>query len=435
ISNSGSLNGDFGRIRIDTSIGPINPEFNASIPIGIFAKGNIKSLEVFGPMVSPTTIATEVMISAASISELICHGSSRFDLSGPDETAGIKVSSMRVGGEFAEGIWNIDSVGTVDVEGDCSAQITIGTSHANSIVRVGKTLNGLFRSLGPQGWRGQVIVNAANSGGAWLRSARVDRCPTCTIPIGPGAYPQTSQSLGGGSIGTVPFALHDSDCLPRPNLSTPPLILDSEFKRPDAPGTFDKSPGLTLSFYGPVKQDGAGPVMRVFRLLPLGEEVELTDQCEVRFADADAAGFSRNCIVKGKSDFFFAEGDYRIQVDGTCSLACDGLFAAETVPVQPFTYAFRIGTDCDSNGVHDTQQIATVPYSDVNFDGFLDLCQRLSGQLCVADFNLDGAVDGSDRELFEILYEQGFAAADVNLDGGVDGADFEAFYRAFEIGC
>ena len=144
---------------------------------------------------------------------------------------------------------------------------------------------------------------------------------------------------------------------------------------------------------------------------------------------------SRICTVSGKPDFFFAEGEYRIEVDATCALACGGLLLTDPVAVQPFTYDFRIGTDCDSNGLHDTAQIATEPYSDVNGDGFLDLCQRLSGQLCVADFNLDGAVDGADRELFELLYEQGYAAADVNLDGGVDGADFETFYIAFEIGC
>ena len=435
ISNSPTLNGDFGSIRIDTSIGPVNPEYNATIPIGIFAKGNIKSLKVFGTMVSPTTIATEVMISGASISELICHGSSRFDLSGPGEGVGIKIGSMRVGGEFAEGIWDIATLGEIDVDGDCGAQITVRNSHANSVIRVGGTLSGLFRAQATNGWRGQVIVNAANIGGTWLRAARIDRCPTCTIPIGPGAYPQTSQSLGGGSIGVVPFSLHDSDCLPRPNPSDPPLILDSEFKRPDAPGSGDKTPGLTLSFYGPVKEAGSGPLMRLFRILPLGEMVELTDQCNLRIGEPDAAGFSRDCVIGGKPDFFFAEGDYRIVVDASCSLACDGLLVTESVAVAPVAYDFRIGTDCDNNGVLDLEQIVSEPYADVNFDGFLDVCQRASGQLCVADFNLDGSVDGSDRELFEIVYEQGFAAADVNLDGGVDGSDFETFYRAFEIGC
>jgi hypothetical protein len=300
---------------------------------------------------------------------------------------------------------------------------------------VGRTLSGLFRTLGADGWAGQLTVNAANAGGAWIRAARVDRCATCTIPIGPGSYTQTSQSLGGGSIGVVPFALHESDCLPRPSPTELPFILDSGFQRADVPGPLDKATGVALAFYGPIKQAGSGALVRLFRVLPLGEEVELTQQCRSFLGDADTAGFTRVCTINGNPDFYFAEGDYRIQIDATSALACDGLLTSDTVPVAPANYWFKIGTDCDRNDVHDTVQIANEPYSDVNFDGFLDLCQRLSGQLCVADFNLDGAVDGSDRELFEIIYEQGFQAADVNLDGGVDGQDFETFYRAFEIGC
>jgi len=82
IARGEDASGHFGAIRVDTSIGPIDPEFNASIPIGIFATGSIESLEVTGPMVSPTTIATEVMVSAQYISSMICRDRSRFDLSG-----------------------------------------------------------------------------------------------------------------------------------------------------------------------------------------------------------------------------------------------------------------------------------------------------------------------------------------------------------------
>lgn len=53
---------------------------------------------------------------------------------------------------------------------------------------------------------------------------------------------------------------------------------------------------------------------------------------------------------------------------------------------------------------------------------------------CIADFNSDGGVDGSDVEAFYGVWEDGESCADVNNDGGVDGADVEAFFAAWEGG-
>ena len=53
---------------------------------------------------------------------------------------------------------------------------------------------------------------------------------------------------------------------------------------------------------------------------------------------------------------------------------------------------------------------------------------------CIADFNLDGGVDGSDIEAFFTAWEAGNAAADVNVDGGVDGSDIQPFFVAWEAG-
>lgn len=53
---------------------------------------------------------------------------------------------------------------------------------------------------------------------------------------------------------------------------------------------------------------------------------------------------------------------------------------------------------------------------------------------CIADYNSDGGVDGSDIEAFFTDWEQGIENADVNLDGGVDGGDIEAFFIAWEQG-
>ncbi len=53
----------------------------------------------------------------------------------------------------------------------------------------------------------------------------------------------------------------------------------------------------------------------------------------------------------------------------------------------------------------------------------------------LADFNVDGGVDGLDIEAFMTAWEASEPAADANCDGGVDGADVESFFRCWELGC
>jgi hypothetical protein len=54
--------------------------------------------------------------------------------------------------------------------------------------------------------------------------------------------------------------------------------------------------------------------------------------------------------------------------------------------------------------------------------------------LCYADFNQDGGIDGSDVTAFFDAWSAGEPVADVNADGGVDGSDVETFFLAWENG-
>lgn len=56
-------------------------------------------------------------------------------------------------------------------------------------------------------------------------------------------------------------------------------------------------------------------------------------------------------------------------------------------------------------------------------------------QGCLADFNEDGGVDGTDIESFFITWAAGDTRADVNDDGGIDGADVAAFFIRWQAGC
>jgi hypothetical protein len=53
---------------------------------------------------------------------------------------------------------------------------------------------------------------------------------------------------------------------------------------------------------------------------------------------------------------------------------------------------------------------------------------------CIADFNIDGGVDGTDVESFYLVWATGQSCGDTNGDGGVDGSDIEAFFLAWSLG-
>lgn len=59
---------------------------------------------------------------------------------------------------------------------------------------------------------------------------------------------------------------------------------------------------------------------------------------------------------------------------------------------------------------------------------------EFSGSVCLADYNQDGGIDGTDIELFFTDWEASQPLADINLDGGIDGSDIEAFFLIWEAG-
>jgi len=55
--------------------------------------------------------------------------------------------------------------------------------------------------------------------------------------------------------------------------------------------------------------------------------------------------------------------------------------------------------------------------------------------VCIADYNADGGIDGSDVEAYFIDWQVANPNADLNHDGGIDGADVEVFFTHWEAGC
>jgi len=92
--------------------------------------------------------------------------------------------------------------------------------------------------------------------------------------------------------------------------------------------------------------------------------------------------------------------------------------------------AGRGGSITFNNAQGCTQIIADkIVLSDVRF------CRCAFGtSRCIADFNEDGGIDGSDVQAFFEAWENGQPEADVNEDGGIDGQDAQAFFSAWKAG-
>lgn len=55
--------------------------------------------------------------------------------------------------------------------------------------------------------------------------------------------------------------------------------------------------------------------------------------------------------------------------------------------------------------------------------------------VCVADMDFNGGIDGNDLSVFFNYFEAGEEMADLDKNGGVDGADLALFFRSYESGC
>ncbi|MCX5689284.1 MAG: hypothetical protein NTV94_05750, partial [Planctomycetota bacterium] len=281
----------------------------------------------------------------------------------------------------------------------------------------------------------RVFVPSPGSPPARLSFNGVASQPATYVP----AYTTPGSVLGGGAIGIVPFDLRMQDCVPTTEgQQWPAKFLDSDFchYRTGA----GASPGAVLRYSGPVyyPNGSAAPALSVFRVNS-PEDIDVTSSIVVDCSIGtrpDAP--SRQVIVHSTPQAPLVPGDYYIvrnPVGGPTGLMCDTVLAANPVETNSFAkYYFNLASDCNRDGIADDIQLLE-PYADVNEDGRLDMCQLYFDQHCIADFNLDGGVDGRDNELFWLLWEFGHPRADVNQDGGVDGGDVEPYMAAWQNGC
>ncbi len=84
-------------------------------------------------------------------------------------------------------------------------------------------------------------------------------------------------------------------------------------------------------------------------------------------------------------------------------------------------------TDCNTNGIEDSCDIASDAERDANRDGIPDTCQ------CPADWDSSGGIDGDDIPAFFTDWQAG--QADIDASGGTDGDDITFFFERWQSGC
>ena len=99
-----------------------------------------------------------------------------------------------------------------------------------------------------------------------------------------------------------------------------------------------------------------------------------------------------------------------------------------------FNYAEKWSQDIDGN-----PRLVDVPFVADTGVGPAPIIDRGAFEYqfnpCLADFNLDGYVNGNDYDAFASAFEAGAAAADIDGNTYVNGNDYDLFASHFESGC
>ena len=91
-------------------------------------------------------------------------------------------------------------------------------------------------------------------------------------------------------------------------------------------------------------------------------------------------------------------------------------------------------TECRAISADGTALCGTAQHNGLQHAWVLRGLSLPNTNICPADFNQDGGIDGTDVEAFFAAWEDAQPAADTNEDGGIDGADVETFFAAWERG-
>lgn len=144
---------------------------------------------------------------------------------------------------------------------------------------------------------------------------------------------------------------------------------------------------------------------------------------------------SENITIPAGSFSLRDEGNEAIAGSVTFTAATKTVRFVPTTQLAPGSYTLTLLPTITAAGIAlDGEMISqTLPSGNGLPGGSFVMSFEVAGS-CIADYNQDGGIDGSDVEAFFISWAMAEAQADTNEDGGVDGADVETFFDAWASG-
>jgi len=363
---------------------------------------------------------------------------------------------VRVAGDLDADLTFERDIDDANGAGEPAAIVVGGAFKAGRRIQAGWGMQGGAATVGgikidtTGGLQGQVIVNAANAGFTWAGDVLVG-AGAGQVLLDPQAaagayYAATSASLGGGSVGLVPFHLHDLDCSPplAGALSSRTMLMSEFCHQTYGSGECPPTPDLggpiapktvVLRAYGPIRAESATLPPVTIRLYDPStgtySPTPFEDYLTITLASPSGSTLKTQIEVRGLSTQNLIEGEYHIRpkLTGSARLLCDGLTTTANVPFgEDFTYSFKLLTDCNRNGQWDASDIDQVPSLDifgedmVGPNGKIDCCEP-----CYPDYNEDGNVDQDDVTYLTNVIAGGSNPTnhdpDFNRDGNVDQDD------------
>ncbi|MCC6320970.1 MAG: hypothetical protein IT438_05970, partial [Phycisphaerales bacterium] len=303
------------------------------------------------------------------------------------------------------------------------------------------------------GLSGQVIINRNDEAGAFeTATARVRIGQTNQSGwqnIASPEYPLLSSPIGGGAVGLAPFKLHKLDCVPvyvdNP-AGQPPVLLSTGFLPAETRPPNLSEAVVTIQSRGPMKIDTENGytatnavIIEVQNPACPTQWWPATDFFTRTYAPGGNARVLQLTRVSGGPP---REGVYRVIPQG---LICKDMAGSIVLPVDwPITYVggsddelpayvFRVGADCNGNGIWDVTDIADGLASDPQVildsdsDGIIDDCEE-EEEVCRCDWNESGVV--SVQDIFDFLASYFAGNGDFNQSGASSVQDIFDF-----LGC
>ena len=266
--------------------------------------------------------------------------------------------------------------------------------------------------FGNQNLFGQVVINSANSGGAWLGTVRTNGTTGPILTPVP-AYAFDSGYLGGGAVGEAPYQLHKEDCVPETSgtyssdpasVSVPQEYGVWQFTNPalaaDYPKLYPPLPQLRTRFYGPVRRTGVSGSQDQGVAVQRFDGSNWVDATSIFSVSGpgNVDSLVRDLITAAKPCVNYQPGLHRIvrnnePLTSTSRLKC--AYVAGNPDVAQFAHYFKFNAQCNP--------------ADVGIAGGL--------------LGYDGLLDNNDFIAFINLFTAGDTRADLGVAAGFNGQD------------